>query len=47
MLLDEGIALFPSGFSWRDFIPLGDRTYAKGLIALTYLRSRRRTKGKL
>src|SRR5271169_5168551 len=46
VLLGEGIPLFPSGFPQRDFTLLENKTYSKGLIALTYERSRTRTKGK-
>ena len=40
VLLGEGIPLFPSGFPQRDFTLLENKTYSKGLIALTYERSR-------
>jgi dihydrofolate reductase len=45
-LLGEGIPLFPSGFPQRDFTLLENKTYSKGLIALTYERARPKTKGK-
>jgi dihydrofolate reductase len=44
VLLGEGIPLFPSGFPQRDFTLLENKTYSKGLIALTYERTRRRSK---
>ena len=40
VLLGEGIPLFPSGFPQRDFTLIENKTYSKGLIALTYERSR-------
>jgi dihydrofolate reductase len=46
VLLGEGIPLFPSGFPQRDFTLLENKTYSKGLIALTYERSRPRPKRK-
>ena len=36
VLLGEGIPLFPSGFPQRDFTLMENKTYSKGLIALTY-----------
>jgi dihydrofolate reductase len=39
VLLGEGIPLFPSGFPQRDFTLIENKTYSKGLIALTYKRS--------
>jgi len=44
VLLGEGIPLFPGGFPQRDFKLLENKTYSKGLIALTYERSRTKTK---
>jgi dihydrofolate reductase len=44
VLLGEGIPLFPSGFPQRDFTLLENKTYSKGLIGLTYERTRRRSK---
>jgi dihydrofolate reductase len=46
ILLGEGIPLFPSGFPQRDFTLLENKTYSKGLIALTYERSRVKRKQK-
>jgi dihydrofolate reductase len=46
-LLGEGIPLFPSGFPQRDFTLLENKSYSKGLIALTYERSRTKSKRKL
>jgi dihydrofolate reductase len=46
VLLGEGIPLFPCGFPQRDFTLLGNKTYSKGLIALTYERSRLKSKRK-
>jgi dihydrofolate reductase len=46
ILLGEGIPLFPSGFPQRDFTLIENKTYSKGLIALTYERARPKTKGK-
>jgi hypothetical protein len=45
-LLGEGIPLFPNGFPQRDFALFKKETYPKGLIALTYERSRPKTEGK-
>jgi dihydrofolate reductase len=45
-LLGKGIPLFPSGFPQRDFTLIENKTYSKGLIALTYERARAKTKGK-
>src|SRR5260370_21687741 len=44
VLLGEGIPMFPSGFPQRDFRLLVNKTYSKGLIALTYERSRPKSK---
>jgi dihydrofolate reductase len=41
VLLGEGIPLFPSGFPQRGFLLRENKTYSKGLIALTYRRARR------
>ena len=46
VLLGEGIPLFPSGFPQRDFTLIENETYSKGLIALTYERSRAKRKRK-
>jgi dihydrofolate reductase len=46
VLLGEGIPLFPSGFPQRDFTLVENKTYSKGLIALRYKRSRRKSKRK-
>ena len=46
VLLGEGIPLFPSGFPQRDFALLENKSYSKGLIALTYERSPTKTKRK-
>ena len=46
VLLGEGIPLFPSGFPQRDFTLIENKTYSKGLIALTYERSRPKRKRK-
>ncbi len=40
VLLGEGIPLFPSKFPQRDFSLVENKTYSKGLIALTYKRIR-------
>jgi dihydrofolate reductase len=40
VLLGEGIPLFPSGFLQRDFSLIENKTYSRGLISLTYERSR-------
>jgi dihydrofolate reductase len=44
VLLGEGIPLFPSGFPQRDFTLIENKTYSKGLITLTYERSRPKPK---
>jgi dihydrofolate reductase len=46
VLLGEGIPLFPSGFPQRDFTLIENKTYSRGLIALTYERSRPKAKRK-
>jgi dihydrofolate reductase len=46
VLLGEGIPLFPSGFPQREFTLIENKTYSKGLIALTYERSRAKRKRK-
>jgi dihydrofolate reductase len=46
VLLGEGIPLFPSGFPQRDFMLIENKSYSKGLVALTYERSRARAKRK-
>jgi dihydrofolate reductase len=40
VLLGDGIPLFPSGFAQRDFTLIENKSYSKGLIALTYERTR-------
>src|SRR5207245_3164219 len=44
VLLGEGIPLFPNGFPQRDFTLIENKTCSKGLIALTYDRSRPKRK---
>jgi dihydrofolate reductase len=44
VLLGDGIPLFPSGFPQRDFTLIENKSYSKGLIALTYERTRARGK---
>jgi dihydrofolate reductase len=44
VLLGEGIPLFPSGFPQRDFKLIENKSYSRGLIALTYERTRGRVK---
>jgi dihydrofolate reductase len=46
VLLGAGIPLFPSGFPQRDFQLTENKTYSKGLIALTYKRARPKLKRK-
>jgi dihydrofolate reductase len=46
VLLGAGIPLFPSGFPQRDFTLIENKTFSKGLISLTYERSRARRKPK-
>jgi dihydrofolate reductase len=46
VLLGEGIPLFPSGFPQRDFTLIENKTYSRGLISLTYKRSRPKPKRK-
>lgn len=46
VLLGEGIPLFPSGFPQRDFMLLENKSYSRGLIAITYERVRSRSKSK-
>jgi dihydrofolate reductase len=46
VLLGEGIPLFPSGFPQRDFTLIENKTFSKGMIALTYERSRPKRKRK-
>jgi dihydrofolate reductase len=40
VLLGEGIPLFPSGFPQRDFALVENKTFSRGLIALTYRRKK-------
>ncbi len=44
VLLGDGIALFPSGVPQRDFTLIENKSYSKGLIALTCERTRARGK---
>jgi dihydrofolate reductase len=44
VLLGKGIPLFPSGFPQRDFKLIENKSYSRGLIALTYERTRGRVK---
>jgi len=46
VLLGEGIPLFPSGFPQREFTLLENKSYSRGLIALTYERRRKKPKRK-
>jgi dihydrofolate reductase len=46
VLLGDGIPLFPSGFSQRDFALVENKTCSNGLIALKYKRARSQVKGK-
>jgi dihydrofolate reductase len=46
VLIGEGLPLFPSGFPQREFTLLENKTFSKGMIALKYTRTRKRTKGK-
>jgi len=46
VLLGAGIPLFPSGFPQRDFILIENKTYSRGMISLTYKRSRPRRRPK-
>lgn len=46
VLLGEGIPLFSGGFPQRDFALVENKTYSKGLIALTYKRARRKPRRK-
>jgi dihydrofolate reductase len=43
VLLGEGIPLFPGPFPQRNFTLIENQTYSKGLIALKYQRTRRRS----
>jgi dihydrofolate reductase len=47
VLIGEGLPLFPSGFPQREFTLLENKTFSKGLIALKYARTRKRSKRKL
>jgi dihydrofolate reductase len=38
VLLGEGIPLFPGGFPQREFVLVENKTFSRGLIALTYRR---------
>ncbi len=44
VLIGEGIPLFPSGFPQREFTLLENKTFSKGLIALKYARTWKKTK---
>src|SRR5215467_8963332 len=46
VLIGEGIPLFPPGFPQRNFALEKNETFSRGLIALTYRRSRSRTRKK-
>ncbi len=46
VLLGEGIPLFPGGFPQRDFRVVENKSYAKGLIALKYERTRSKIKSR-
>jgi dihydrofolate reductase len=46
VLLGEGIPLFPSGFPQREFTPIENRTYSRGMIELKYKRARGKIKRK-
>lgn len=43
VLIGEGIPLFPAGFPQRDFNLLENKTYSRGMIALTYGRVRKKS----
>jgi dihydrofolate reductase len=47
VLIGEGIPLFPSGFPQLEFSLLENKTFSKGMIALKYARTRRRSKRKM
>src|SRR5882762_6456540 len=44
ILIGEGLPLFPSGFPQREFTLVENKTFSKGLIALKYARTRKKTK---
>src|SRR2546427_7361474 len=44
VLIGEGIPLFPSGFPQREFTLLENKSFSKGLIALKYARTWKKTK---
>lgn len=46
VLLGEGIPLFPSGFPQRNFALIENKTYSRGLLALSYERKRSKSKSK-
>ena len=46
VLIGEGIAAFPAGFPQRKFTLIENKTFSRGLIALTYERTRMRKKAK-
>jgi dihydrofolate reductase len=41
-LIGEGIPAFPSGFPQREFTLTENQTYSKGLLALRYVRRKRK-----
>jgi hypothetical protein len=46
VLLGEDLPLFRAGFPQRDFRLIENRTYSRGLIALSYRRARARARRK-
>jgi dihydrofolate reductase len=46
VLLGDGIPLFPSGFPQREFTLIENKAYSKGLLSLTYERTRSKPKRK-
>jgi hypothetical protein len=46
VLIGEGISLFPSGYPQRNFTLLEKKTHSRGLISLTYERTRTKRKSK-
>ena len=47
VLIGEGLPLFPSSFPQREFSLLENKTFSKGMIALKYARTRKRSKRKM
>jgi dihydrofolate reductase len=47
VLIGEGLPLFPSGFPQREFTLLENKTFSKGMIALKYARTRKKTMRKM